>query len=183
VLRLDPELPVHNLQTMESRIDGSVAGRRVPLLLAGIFAVVALALAAVGIYGVLAYSVMQRQREIGVRMALGAQPEQILAQFLSLGGKLLAHGLPLGLIGAWFAGRAMTGLLFGVEPTNLVVFASTAIVLASVAMLACFLPSRRAARISPIEACGPINRHPRSELRRRRRRRANRPSAPTPSSW
>ncbi len=152
VLRLDPELPVHDVQTMEARIEGSVAGRRVPLLLAGIFAVVALVLAAVGIYGVLAYAVAQRQREIGVRMALGAQPEQILGQFLMLGGKLLLIGLPLGLLGAWLAGRAMTSLLFGVEPTNPVVLGGTALVLASVAMLACFLPSRRAARVSPIEA-------------------------------
>jgi ABC-type antimicrobial peptide transport system permease subunit len=152
VLRLDAELPVHDLKTMDARVEGSVAGRRVPLLLAGIFAGVALVLAAVGIYGVLAYSVVQRQREIGVRMALGAQPGQILKQFLGLGGRLLAIGLPLGLLGAWFAGRAMTSLLFGVAPTNGLVLTATAAMLAVVAMLACFLPSRRAAKISPIEA-------------------------------
>ena len=152
VLRLDSELPVHDVKTMEARVESSVAGRQVPLLLAGIFAGVALVLAAVGIYGVLAYSVVQRQREIGVRMALGAQPGQILKQFLGVGGRLLAIGLPLGLLGAWFAGRAMTSLLFGVAPSNALVLTATAAMLAAVAMLACFLPSRRAARISPIEA-------------------------------
>ena len=121
-------------------------------MLAGIFAGVALMLAAVGIYGVLAYTVAQRQREIGVRMALGAEPEQILRQFLGLGGRLLIVGLPIGLLGAWFAGRAMTGLLFGVGPANAAVLAGTALVLSGVALLACFLPARRAAYISPIEA-------------------------------
>ena len=152
VLKIDPELPLHDLKAMDLRLDESVASRRGPLLLAGIFAAVALVLASVGIYGVLAYSVAQRQREIGVRMALGALPEQILAQFLALGGKLLAIGLPLGLILAWLAGRAMSGMLFGVAPANPLVLGGTALVLALVAMLACLLPSRRAARVMPIEA-------------------------------
>jgi len=152
VLRIDPELPLNDLKPMSARVDESLASRKIPLLLAGVFAVVALMLAAVGIYGVLAYSVTQRQREIGVRMALGAQPAQILLQFLGLGGRLLAIGLPLGLLGAWFAGRAMGGLLFGVEPTNPVVLGGTALMLLVVAMLACLVPSRRAARIAPIEA-------------------------------
>ncbi len=152
VLRVDPELAVDNVKTMAARVNESVADRRVPLLLAGIFAGVALVLAAVGIYGVLAYTVAQRRREIGVRMALGAQPEQILAQFLGLGMRMLGVGLPLGLLGAWLAGRAMTGLLFGVEPTNVTVLVGTSVALAGVAMLACFIPSRRAARVSPIEA-------------------------------
>ena len=152
VLRIDPELPLSDLKTMSARLDESLTSRRVPLLLAGIFAAVALVLAAVGIYGVLAYSVLQRQREIGVRMALGAQPEQILRQFLGLGGRMLSVGLPLGLLGAWLTGRAMAGLLFGVTPENPLVLVGTAVVLAAVAMLACLLPSRRAARVSPIEA-------------------------------
>ena len=152
VLRIDPELPLNDLKTMSMRVDESLASRRVPFLLAGIFAAVALILAAVGIYGVLAYSVAQRQREIGVRMALGAQPAQILRQFLGLGGRLLAIGLPLGLAGAWFAGKAMSGLLFGVAPTNPAVLGGTALMLFVVAMLACLLPSRRAAQVAPIEA-------------------------------
>ena len=152
VLHGDPELALDEVKTMTARVDESVANRRMPLLLAGIFAGVALLLAAVGIYGVLAYTVAQRQREIGVRMALGAQPGQILAQFLGLGGRLLLLGLPLGLIGAWLAGRAMTSLLFGVTPSNAGVLVGTGLMLGVVAMLACFLPSRRAARISPIAA-------------------------------
>lgn len=152
VVRVDPEIALDRLMTMNARVEESVADRRVPLILAGIFAGVALVLAAVGIYGVLAYTVAQRQREIGVRMALGALPQQIMAQFLALGGKLLLIALPLGLLGAWWAGRAMKGLLFGVSPTNLAVLGGTAGVLAGVAMLACFLPSRRAASIEPVEA-------------------------------
>jgi predicted permease len=152
VLRLDPELALHDVKTMSSRVEESVAGRRVPLLLAGIFAGVALLLAAVGIYGVLAYAVAQRQREIGVRLALGALPEQILRQFLGLGGRLLGIGLPLGLLGAWFAGRAMSGLLFGVKPTDPLVLGGAAAAITVVAMLACLLPSRRAARVAPVEA-------------------------------
>jgi len=152
VLRLDPELPLNDLKTMTARVDDSLAIRRIPFLLAGIFAGVALVLAAVGIYGVLAYSVVQRQREIGVRIALGAQPEQILWQFLGLGGRLLAFGLPFGLLGAWLTGRAMTGLLFGVAPANPLVLGGTAAVLALVTLLACLLPSRRAASVSPMEA-------------------------------
>lgn len=152
VLRVDPELAVDNIKTMTTRVEESVAGRRVPLLLAGVFAVVAVILAAVGIYGVLAYTVAQRRREIGVRMALGALPEQILLQFLGLGTRLLLIGLPLGLLGAWLAGRAMSGLLFGVTPANGLVLGGTALLLALVAILACFLPSRRAARVLPVEA-------------------------------
>jgi predicted permease len=152
VLGLDAELPLNDLKTMTGRVADSLASRRIPFILAGIFAGVALVLAAVGIYGVLAYSVLQRRREIGVRMALGALPEQILQQFLGLGGRLLLFGLPLGLIGAWMAGRAMSGLLFGVAPANPLVLGGTAAVLALVTLLACLLPSRRAAQVSPMDA-------------------------------
>jgi ABC-type antimicrobial peptide transport system permease subunit len=85
-------------------------------------------------------------------MALGALPEQIRAQFLGLGGRLLLIALPLGLLGAWLAGRAMTGLLYGVAPGNGLVLGGTALLLALVAMLACLVPSRRAAQVAPIEA-------------------------------
>jgi len=152
VLRIDPELPLNDLKAMSTRVDDSLTTRRIPFLLAGIFAGMALVLAAVGIYGVLAYSVLQRQREIGVRMALGAQPDQILRQFLGLGGRMLVVGLPFGFIGAWLAGRAMAGLLFGVAPANPLVLGGTAAVLALITLLACLLPSRRAAHVSPMEA-------------------------------
>jgi predicted permease len=152
VLLIDPELPVTDLKTMAARVSESLDARRIPLLLAAIFAGVALVLAATGIYGVLAYQVSQRRREIGVRMALGAQPKQILHQFLCLGVRLLAIGLPLGFVGAWFASRLMAGLLFGVGPMNPLVIAGTAMVLGGVAMLACWLPSHRASQVAPAEA-------------------------------
>lgn len=152
VLRTDPSLPLDDLKTMSARIDDSLVARRSPMLLAAIFAGVALVLAAIGIYGVLAYAVAQRQREIGVRMALGAMPGQILRQFLLLGATLLACGTPLGLVGAWFVGRAMRGLLFGVAPANPAVLGGTAVVLGIVVLLACLLPSRRAARTDPMVA-------------------------------
>jgi predicted permease len=152
IRQIDPGLPVTDVKTMETRINDSVSGRRTPLLLAAIFAGVALVLAAVGLYGVLAYSVAQRRREIGVRMALGAGPEQILRQFLGLGLRLLALALPLGLIGAWLVGRAVAGLLFGIGPANPIVLCGTAVILAAVAILACLLPAQRAAHVSPAEA-------------------------------
>jgi predicted permease len=152
VLRADPDLPVVDLKTMSARLDGSLVARRSPLMLAGIFAAVALVLAAVGIYGVLAYAVAERRREIGVRMALGALPQQILAQFLSLGAKLVVAGSILGAIGGWLVGRAMVSLLFGVGAAQPLVFVGAAALLALVAMTACLVPSMRAARVPPMEA-------------------------------
>ena len=109
-----PEIAIDNIRSMETRIADSLIARRSPALLAGIFAGVALLLAAIGTYGVLSYAVAQRTREIGIRMALGAQRGQIGSQFLSLGLRLLAAGTILGLIGAWLAGRAMQSVLFDV---------------------------------------------------------------------
>jgi predicted permease len=152
VLRLDPDLPVDDMKTMAARIDESLQSRRSPMELAGIFAAVALVLAAVGIYGVLAYAVEQRRREIGVRMALGALPQQIRSQFLSLGGRLVGLGTLLGVVGGWFVGRAMQNLLFGVSSSNPLVYVATAVALSSVAMAACLIPSLKAARVPPMEA-------------------------------
>lgn len=152
VLHIDPALPLDDLKSMGTRIDESLVARRSPMLLAGIFALVALVLAAIGIYGVLAYSVAQRQREIGVRMALGAMPGQIRWQFLRLGGRLLAIGIALGLLGAWSVGRAMHNLLFDVGALNPTVLIATACVLGAVVVLASLLPSRRAARVDPMVA-------------------------------
>jgi len=148
----DPEIPLNDIQSMEARVDESLTTRRSPALLTGIFAAVALMLAAVGIYGVLSYAVSQRHREIGVRMALGALPKQILAQFLSLGAKLLLAGTLLGLVGAWAAGRAMQTILFGVGSAQPGVFAATFAVTMLVVLLACYIPARRAARVDPMVA-------------------------------
>jgi len=152
VQRIDPELPLADLKPMTLRIDGSLVTRRSPLLLVAIFAGAALVLAAVGIYGVLAYAVAQRRREIGVRMALGALPAQIRRQFLFLGVRLLLVGTGLGIAGAWLVGRAMHSLLFGVAPANPWVLGGTALLLGAVVLLACLLPSRRAAHTDPLSA-------------------------------
>jgi ABC-type antimicrobial peptide transport system permease subunit len=152
MLQLDPGLPLDDMKTMEVRIDESLTTRRSPAILAAVFAGVALLLAAIGTYGVLAYSVTQRQREIGVRMALGALPGQVLRQFLRLGGKLLLVGVAFGALGAWGAGRAMQSLLFEVGSQRTVIFFLTAAAMGIVVLFASFFPARRAARVSPMEA-------------------------------
>jgi predicted permease len=151
-LEADPGVPVSNIRSMETRIGDSLVARRSPALLTGVFASVAVLLAAIGTYGVLSYGVAQRRREIGVRMALGARPDQIRNQFLCLGLRLLALGATLGVIGAWLAGRAMQSILFNVPVFHPATVAGTAAVMSAVTLVACLLPSRHAARISPMEA-------------------------------
>jgi predicted permease len=152
VRQIDPELPVNDLRSMDNRIADSLAAQRTPALLAGVFSLIAVLLIAVGTYGVVSYAVSQRRREIGVRMALGARPEQIRGQFLALALRLLVAGEILGSIGAWLTGRAMRTLLFEVPPLHVATFAAAAGVIAAVSLVACLLPSHRAARISPMEA-------------------------------
>jgi predicted permease len=151
VRQIDADIPVNDLRSMDTRIADSLVARRSPALLAGLFSGIALLLTAVGTYGVLSYAVAQRRREIGVRMALGAQPRQIRSQFLSLSLRLLGGGTLLGLIGAWQAGRAMRTVLFHVPPLDLSILAGAACVMAVVCLAACLLPSQRAARISPMQ--------------------------------
>ena len=152
VRQIDPDVPVSDLRSMDTRIADSLVARRSPALLAGLFSGIALLLTTIGAYGVLSYAVAQRRREIGVRIALGAQPGQIRIQFLSLSLRLLTAGTALGLIGVWQAGRAMRSLLFQVPPLDFAVLAAAACVTAAVCLAACLLPSQRAARISPMEA-------------------------------
>ncbi len=152
VLDLDPTMPVDDIKVMQTRIDDSLVARRSPAVLAGMFAAAALLLAAVGSYGVLAYAVGQRRREIGVRMALGALPSQILQQFLSLGIKLLVAGVAVGVAGVWVVGRAMESVLYEVQGFDLTVVAITGLVMTTVVLLASLLPSRQASRVSPNEA-------------------------------
>ena len=154
VRRMDTELPVTGVRPMETRIADSLVVRRSPALLAGLFSAIAVLLTAVGIYGVLSYAVAQRRREIGVRMALGARPEQIREEFFHLALRLLASGTVIGLGGAWLAGRAMQGVLFQAPPLHVPTLAAAGGVMAVVAVAACLLPSRRAARVSPTEALG-----------------------------
>ncbi len=152
VAKCDPGMPVDELRSLQSRVDDSLVARRSPAILAGVFAGVALLLASLGTYGVLAYSVSQRQREIGVRMALGARPAQVLAQFLGIGTKLCLIGLALGAIGTWATGRAMQSLLFGVGAFSPGIVLPAGIVLAAVVFLASLIPSRRASRVDPMVA-------------------------------
>ncbi len=152
VLDLDPNLPLDDVMTMEARLSASVAQPRFYAVLVGLFAALALTLAAVGIYGLLSYTVSQRKREIGVRIALGAQPGDILTLVLRQGLLLTAIGIAVGLAGAFAVTRLLASLLFGVTTTDPATFVAVPVVLAGVALLACYLPARRAARVDPIEA-------------------------------
>jgi len=149
---LDRHQPIYNIHTMEELIDESVSLRRLNLLLLGAFAVIALALAAVGIYGVIAYSVMQRTPEIGIRMALGAQRRDVLQLVLTQGLKLALLGIGIGLLVALALTRWMETLLFGVRPTDPVTFCLIAVVLLCVTSLACWIPARRATQVDPLLA-------------------------------
>lgn len=150
--RIDPELAVADVQTMDDRIADSLVAQRSPAVLGGTFSGIALLLIAIGTYGVLSYAVAQRRREIGVRMALGARPEQIGRQFLWLALRLLAAGTILGMVGAWMTGRAMRAVLFHVPAHSPATFICAAAVIAAISFFACLLPARRAARVSPVQA-------------------------------
>jgi putative ABC transport system permease protein len=152
VARLDPDLPLSNVKTLEEVVSGSVAGRRFYTLLLTIFAVVALTLAAVGIFGVMSYAVAQQTREIGIRMALGADRDSVVRMVLRQASLVIGIGLVAGLAAAAATGRAMAGLLFNLTPTDPMTLALVAVILGAVALLACYLPARRATRIDPIQA-------------------------------
>lgn len=152
VLQIDPSLPIDKVMPLDNLIDQSLVTRRSPAVLAGIFAGVALLLTIIGTYGVLSYAVGRRRREIGIRMAIGAEPRQVLSQFLKLGMKLLFAGVALGFLGAWIAGRAMQGFLYGIGSVHFGVLAMTAGVMSAVVLVATLIPSLRASRVSPTEA-------------------------------
>jgi putative ABC transport system permease protein len=152
VQKMDKDLPVTDVAKMPDIIDASVAQSRFRTFLLGLFAAIALALAATGIFGVISYSVSQRTREIGIRMALGAQRENVLNQVLQEGLRLAAIGLALGLAGSLAATRLIATLLFGVNPADPLTFAAVAAILASVTLAASYIPARRATRVDPIVA-------------------------------
>lgn len=145
-------VPVGTVRTMDEVVSHSLAYQRFSTTLLSIFAAIALLLAAVGIYGVMAYSVQQRTQEIGIRMTLGATPENVRRMVVRQGMILAAVGVLLGVAGGLALTRVMSSLLYGVKPWDPVMFALTAIVLAAVALVACYVPARRASRVNPLVA-------------------------------
>ena len=152
VLAVDPDQPVNNLRTVEQTLTDSTAQRRFQLLLLGLFASLALALAVIGIYGVLSYTVGLRTREIGIRMALGARRGDVLRMVLGQGLALVALGTAIGLAAAFALSRTVAGLLYGVSRTDPATYLAVSAMLAVVALLACYLPAQRATRVDPIAA-------------------------------
>jgi putative ABC transport system permease protein len=152
VLSIDRDQPVSSVRTMSEIVENSIAQQRFYMLLLGLFAVMALVLAAVGIFGVMSYSVTERTREIGIRMALGAQTRDVLRHVVGQGMKLTLLGVVIGLAGAVALTRFMQSLLYEVQSFDPVTFAAISLLLACVALLACYIPARRATKVDPMNA-------------------------------
>ena len=149
---LDAELPVFDINTMDQRLYDSLARRRFSMLLLGVFAVFALILAAIGIYGVMSYWVNQRTHEIGIRMALGAQPRNILRLVIRQALFLVTLGIAIGVTGAFILTRVMSSLLFGISATDTLTFVVLPLLLGCIALLSSYIPARRAAKVDPMVA-------------------------------
>jgi ABC-type antimicrobial peptide transport system permease subunit len=152
VREMDPNAPVFGVLTVDEYLSRSVASTRFNMTLLAAFAAVALIMTAVGLYGVISFSVSQSTREIGIRVALGARAGHALRLVMGRGMMLTLMGLVLGLTAAWGLTRVMSGLLFGVGATDPATFAGVALLLAGVAALACYVPARRATKVDPIVA-------------------------------
>jgi putative ABC transport system permease protein len=152
VQAVDKDQPISNVRTMEERLASAVSQRRFSLILLAIFAGLALSLAAIGIYGVMSYLVAQRTYEIGVRMALGAQTGDVLRLVIRQGMALTLTGVLIGLITAFGLTRLLRNLLFDLSATDPLTFFVTALLLALVALSACYLPARRATKVDPLVA-------------------------------
>ncbi len=146
------DIPVENLISMERLIGDSLAPQHVSAIMVTLFAVVALLLASIGLYGVLAYSVSQRTHEIGLRMALGAERRDVLKLIVGQGFTLTLFGVGIGIVGAVAVTRLLAGLLYGVKPTDLLTFAAVSLLLTAVALLASYIPARRATKVDPMVA-------------------------------
>jgi putative ABC transport system permease protein len=149
---VDPNVPVHSISSMDQIISRSVADRRFALELLGVFAAVALLLAAIGIYGVMSYAFSQRTHELGIRMALGAQRLDILRMALVEGMRIVVIGLVAGLAGAAVMMRFFQAMLFNVAPSDPITFLAASVALAGVAFFACYIPAQRATRVNPLVA-------------------------------
>ena len=149
---LDPEVPMYDVHTLTEEVDRSLWARRAYSWLFGVFAVIALLLTAAGMYGTLSYRVSQRTQEIGIRMALGARPEQVLGQVLRDGMTLVSVGVAIGLIGALWATSLLRSLLFGVNARDPLIYGTVVLGAMAVALLANLVPARRAAKVDPIVA-------------------------------
>lgn len=152
VAGIDPDLPFFGAETMRSRIDDSLTRRRLPLTLLGVFAALALFLVVIGLYGALAYTVTQRTREIGIRMAMGSAPRQVFRTVVGQGLRVTAVGLVLGGTAAYFLTRLLQSLLYQVAATDPRVMLGVAVLLSTVAAAACTFPARRATRVNPVDA-------------------------------
>ncbi len=152
---IDPDLPMVGVQTMQQLVDRSIAPDRFRTALFGSFGAVALLLAALGIYGVMSFLVAQRTPEIGLRMALGAERSRVVGQVVKEGMAAAGAGVALGLIGAYFVGRAMQGMWFGVGAIDPIAFSAVALALILAALLACIVPARRAASVDPLDGVTP----------------------------
>jgi len=152
VHEIDPELPVRNVLSMNEVMANSVGQQRFNMLLLGAFGVLALFLAAIGIYSVLSYSVRRRVQEIGIRLALGAKLHDVLRMVVLEGMKPVAIGVALGIAGAFVLGRLLASLIFSVKPTDPLTFLAAALLLALISLLACMIPAYRATRVDPIGA-------------------------------
>jgi ABC-type antimicrobial peptide transport system permease subunit len=152
VWKIDSQLPLTRVETMDEVAAGSFAARRFNMLLLVIFAGLALVLASVGIYGVMSYAVTQRTQEIGIRMALGARAIDVLALIIRNGMSLILIGVVIGLAGSLALTRLLATMLFGVTPTDTLTFVTVSAVLIFVALLACYIPARRATKVDPLVA-------------------------------
>jgi predicted permease len=151
IREMNANIPVHNLKTMSARVDESLARRRFSMTMLAIFAALAALLAAIGIYGVIAYLVEQGAREVGIRMALGATPRAIALLVLRHGLTMAAVGIAAGLAGALLLGRVMSSLLFGIAATDVTTYVAVVGLALGTALLACYVPARRAARLDPVQ--------------------------------